>query len=157
MLHRFEDLPRDLMRRAGEVSDRFEAAVRSGAAPRISAHGLRDDRAVDPLDVRVPSAWRDLHLHALSASPCKQPVCPIQLRLLQHFRTAIATPNQSPRRTSLLTAFRSARTNGIPLELCGPASHLIFPIARVVRHTGAPNRGVGAIATADCRVESSSQ
>ncbi len=57
MLHRFEDLPLDLMRRVYEVSDRFEAAVQFGTAPRIPAHGLRDDCVVKPLDDRVSSGW----------------------------------------------------------------------------------------------------
>jgi hypothetical protein len=64
MLPRFEDITLDPMRRVDEVSDWFEAAVRSGAAPRISAHRLRDHRAIEPLDVRVSSGWRDLHMHA---------------------------------------------------------------------------------------------
>ena len=73
----------------------------------------------------------------LSASPCELPVCDIQLRLRQRFSTAIATPNKSPRPTSMLTAFGSARTNGLPLELCGPASHLSFLLRASVRHTDA--------------------
>jgi hypothetical protein len=35
MIQRFEDLPLDLMRRVDAVCDRFEAALRAGAAPRI--------------------------------------------------------------------------------------------------------------------------
>ena len=93
----------------------------------------RDDRAVKPPDVRVSSGWRDLHLQPLSARPREQPVCAIQLRLLQHFNSAIATPDKTPRRTSLLTAFGLARTNGLPLELCGPASHLAFLLRASVR------------------------
>jgi hypothetical protein len=73
----------------------------------------------------------------LSASPCEQAVCAIQLRLLQHFSSAIAAPSKSPRRTSMPTAFGSARTNGLPLELCGPASHLSFLLCASVRHTDA--------------------
>ena len=38
MSHRFQDLPLDLMRRVDQVSDQFEAAMRSGAAPRIDAY-----------------------------------------------------------------------------------------------------------------------
>jgi hypothetical protein len=38
----------------------------------------------------------------------------------------IAAPNESPRRTCMLTAFGSARSYGLPLELCGPASRLSF-------------------------------
>ena len=73
----------------------------------------------------------------LSASPCDQAVCAIQIRLLQHFSSAIAAPNKSPRRTSRLTAFESASTNGLPLELCGQASRLSFLLRASVRHTDA--------------------
>ena len=66
----------------------------------------------------------------LSASPCEQVGCAIQIRPLQHISSAIATPNKSPRRMSMLTAFGSARTNGLPLELCGPTSHLSFLLRR---------------------------
>jgi hypothetical protein len=38
MSHRFQDLPLDLMRRVDQVSDQFEAAMWSGAAPRIDAY-----------------------------------------------------------------------------------------------------------------------
>ena len=76
----------------------------------------------------------------LSASPCKQVGCAVQTRPLQHFSSAIAAPNKSPRRMSMLTAFGSARTNGLLLELCGPASRLSFLLRASVRHTGAfPN------------------
>jgi hypothetical protein len=46
MLHRFQDLPLDLMRRVDEVCDRFEAASQSGAAPQIDVYlGLVPDSA----------------------------------------------------------------------------------------------------------------
>jgi hypothetical protein len=35
MIRRFEDLPLDLMRRVDAACDRFETALRSGAAPRV--------------------------------------------------------------------------------------------------------------------------
>ena len=82
----------------------------------------------------------------LSASPCEQVGCAIQIRPLQHISIAIAAPNKSPRRTSMLTAFGSARTNGLPLELCGPTSHLSFLLRASVRHTGRcdrPKRHIG--------------
>ncbi len=62
----------------------------------------------------------------LSASPREQAVCAIPIRPLQHFSSAIAATSKSPRLTSRFTAFESACTNGLPLELFGPASHLPF-------------------------------
>ena len=73
----------------------------------------------------------------LSTSSCEQAACAIQLRLLQHFGSAIGAPNKSPGRTSMLTAFGSALTNGLPVELCGPARHLSFLLRASVRHTDA--------------------
>ena len=69
----------------------------------------------------------------LSASPGEQSACAIQLRLLQDFSNAIATPDKSLWRTSMLAAFGSARTHGLRQELCGPASHLSLPLARFGR------------------------
>src|SRR5271166_5562121 len=73
----------------------------------------------------------------LSAGPCEQVACAIQIRPLQHFSSAIAAPNKSPRRTSISTAFGSARTDGLPLELRFPATHLSFLLRASVRHTDA--------------------
>src|SRR5208283_5335194 len=73
----------------------------------------------------------------LSAIPCEQAVCAIQIRPLQHFSSAIAALNKSPQRTSMPTAFGSARMNGSLLELCVPASHLSFLLHASVRHTDA--------------------
>ena len=87
-------------------------------------------------DGKEEKRW-DLHRTPHSASPCEQVGCAFQIRLLQHFRSAIAAPNKSPRRMSMLTAFGSARTNGLPLKLCDPASRLSFLLRTSVRHTDA--------------------
>ncbi len=80
----------------------------------------------------------------LSSSPYEQAVCAIQILLLQHFSRAFAVPNKSPRPTSISTAFGSARTNALPLELCGQASHLPFLLRTSVRHTEALSTRLGA-------------
>jgi hypothetical protein len=70
--------------------------------------------------------------------PCEQVGCAIQIRPLQHFSSAIAAPNRSPRRTSMLIAFGTARMDGLSLVLCGPASPLSFLLrASVRRHRSA--------------------
>src|SRR5262245_18735313 len=74
----------------------------------------------------------------LSASPREQAVCAIPIRPLQHFRSAIAATSKSPRLTSRFTAIESACTNGLPLELFGPASHLPFLFAHRSDDTDAP-------------------
>ena len=85
---------------------------------------------VTSLDGRESSSMR-VHAVSLGVLGAPQPWawswpsthrCRSRLRL----RHAGATPNNSPRRMSVLAAFGSARTNGLPLELCGPASHLSF-------------------------------
>jgi len=44
----------------------------------------------------------------------------------------------------MLTAFGTTRTNGLPLELCGLASHLSFVLRESVRHAEASNTRLGA-------------
>jgi hypothetical protein len=71
----------------------------------------------------------------LSASPGEQSACAIQLRLLQDFSNAIATPDKSLWRTSMLAAFGSARTHGLRQELCAPrVTFLCYLRASVVHH-----------------------
>jgi hypothetical protein len=69
----------------------------------------------------------------LSASSCEQPVCAIQFRLLQRFSSAVAIPSKSPRRASVLTAFGSAPTNGLSLELCSATGQFSFLLRASVR------------------------
>jgi hypothetical protein len=87
----------------------------------------------------------------LSTSSCEQAACAIQLRLLQHFGSAIGAPNKSPGRTSMLTAFGSALTNGLPVELCGPARHLSFLLRASVRHTDASSTRFARVGRCDRR------
>ena len=82
--------------------------------------GMPAKRKSDGICTRIP----------LSASPCEQVGCAIQIRPLQHISSAIAAPNKSPRRTSMITAFGTARTDGLRLELCGTASRPLFSCAR---------------------------
>ena len=135
---RHESIPRRLcLACTSSPVYRDRTLVRPVTLSKLSANRLRADRAVKPPDVGVSSGLRDLHKPTALREPCEQAVCAIQLRRLQHFSSAIAAPNKSPRRTSMLTAFGSARTNGLTLELCGPASRFSFLLRASVRHTDA--------------------
>jgi hypothetical protein len=55
-------------------------------------------------------------------------------RFARDLTLSCATIDKSPRRTSMLTAFGSARSYGLPPGLCGPASRLSSCARRVRRH-----------------------
>ena len=50
-------------------------------------------------------------------------------------RSRIAAPDESPRRTSILTAFRASPMKGMPPRSCGAGALPFFPLADVVRWT----------------------
>jgi hypothetical protein len=104
--------------------------MRQAALPIISLRsGLPPGRVRDPLNSRHNSlAPKPLWLHQpRPSSPCGPG---------DYGRCAIAlghTTNKSPRRTSMCTAFGLTRTDGLPLDLCSPASRLSFLLRASVR------------------------